>query len=77
MRIPWSDNDTVYVCEIHSEYNCRITAFACTNDFFENNSRYKKMTYKEFKEYYPEGTCYTYMREKIKQRDYEGERNSR
>jgi hypothetical protein len=52
MRLAWSDNEILYVYEIFSNYNCQITAVASTNDFYENNPEYKKMTYKEFKENY-------------------------
>jgi hypothetical protein len=71
MRLPWSDNEILYVYETYSNYNCQITAISSTNDFFENNPLYKKMTYKEFKKSYPENSGYRSIRyKKVKQRDY-------
>jgi hypothetical protein len=68
MRLAWSDNEILYVYELYSSYDCQITAIASTNDFYENDDKYKKMNYKEFKENYPEDSEYRHLRyKKVKQ----------
>jgi hypothetical protein len=72
MRLVWSDNEILYVYEIYDSYNCQIAAISSTNDFYENNDEYKKMSYKEFRENYPEDSGYRSVRyKKVKQKNYD------
>ena len=72
MRLVWSDNEILYVYEMYNSCNCQITAVSSTNDFYENNDEYKKMSYKEFRENYPEGSGYRSVRyKKVKQKNYD------